>query len=553
MRLIDILYEQGQKIRDALALWNEDTRLTYGEMWENVEKQSACFRRTGIVEGTKVAIKISATMEKIIAILVVMHLRAKFIVFENDKMTKIQMDELMGEVGCTRLITLGKAAKDGMEYEISDTGVKAHESKNEKNNEFFYITTSGSTGKAKLIAKEDEELYECALNLKYNTNFRTGGNGMQFCSLHFAFGYVELFCQLIFGNSIYCYPAEERTNVIFLLDCIRKYSVDTVYMPTVVFDLLLKSDDFLSEYPKSLRQIVVGGSKLSVDEAAAKVLLKNNLKLYNCYGCAEFLMIAVHECSFEKDDLTNVPAGRKGMFTKIRLDCEDQDKGLLYVGEALVENNECKNDEMHCTGDLCAINEFGEIVILGRRGSQIKINGCRMDIEDIRRYLLKLSAVKECCICLVKTEKDKFQMFAFIITNGVQDIKAIRESLSEMIPQYMIPMYIEIIDEIQRLPSGKYDKVYMSAKAQALVNEQKCKSDKVMSTVLKMISVENESNLNNENLCDQKFGELGFDSIMIAMFIYQIEKEFNKKISFKEIGSLNNCSVGEVVRYICER
>lgn len=546
-KLVELLREQGMEAGDNLAIWNEGESYSYKELWKCIEEQANYLRQAGIVAGSRIAININSTMEKIIAILTVMYNGAKFIVFENDKITQAQMDELIQEVGCTHLVEVKAPMENDQRFEITIINQDEHGT---EDNKLFYITTSGSTGKAKLVGKEDEEIFECALNLKYNTGFMTGGKGMQFSSLHFAFGYIELFCQLLFGNSIYCYPEEERTNVGFLLECIRKYDIETVCMPTVVFDLLLKTDGFLKDYPGSLHQVIVAGSKLSMEESAARVLEKNNLKLFNYYGCSEYFTISVHECSWKKDDLSNIPVGKKGMFTKIKIEGEDSDKGILYVGNQFVND---ENAVLHCTGDICKISPSGEITLLGREGSQIKINGCRVDTEDIRRYLLKLSSVRECCVCPVKTDENTTKLFAFVVPNGEQDKETIHENLSEFIPKYMIPTYMEMTDEIQRLPSGKHNKVAMTQKAQTIVDEQKLCNEKTMHAIIKKLGLGSFEDNDQESIAEVKLEELEFDSITFAMFLYRIEKEYNKKINWQEILNLNHCSVREVVQYICEK
>lgn len=544
-KLIELLREHGMKAGDSLALWNEEERYVYKELWEYVEKQAGYMSQKGIGQGYTVAININATMDKIIAILSVMYIGAKFIVFENDKMTQTQMEGLIQEVGCTHLLEVKNPIEDDQRFKISIINRNKQEY---DDNKIFYITTSGSTGKAKVVAKEDDEIYECALNLKYNTSFAPGEKGMQFSSLHFAFGYIELFCQLLFGSSIYCYPEEKRTNIDFLLECIKKNDIETVYMPTVVFDLLLKTESFLKDYPQSLHQIIVAGSKLSIENTAAHILAKNKLKLFNYYGCSEYFTIAVHECSWKEDDLSNVPVGKKGMFTQIKIG-DDSDKGILYVGSRYVND---ENAILHCTGDICKINPLGEITLLGREGSQVKISGCRVDMEDIRSYLLKLPSVRECCVCPVKTEGNTTKLFAYVVMNDEQKKEAIREELSKLIPEYMIPTYMEITDKILRLPSGKYNKVLMTKKAQAIVDEQRIRNNMMIHEILEELGVGNFRDGNNKHIEDVRIDELGLDSITLAMFLYRIQEEYNKKFNWKKISNLGHCTLKEVVSDIFE-
>lgn len=555
--VICLLEEQVEQNSERIALMDEEISLTYFELWEKIKEVADVFAENGIISGMMVSICIDSSKEKIVAMLAVLYLRAKFIVFEKDKLSLQQIQDLLYESRCQSCIKLDKTQDGYFNYKVVNTenkDIKIDLCTKCEDDVIYYITTSGSTGKAKLVPKTNKDIVSSIINIKYNTKLFWGGTGLQFCSFHFAFAYIELFSQLLLGNTIFCYPAEERINVRFLCDIINRNNVDTIFMPTVVFNLLSKSAKILLDFPKTLKQIIVAGEKLSVDEKMADVLIANNVSLFNYYGCAEIITICIHQCSLRTDDLMNVPVGKKNMFINFKIIGERTNEGCLYVYNVYNEYYGDLDDlsAYHNTGDLCRINESGEISIIGRCDNQIKINGCRIDIDDVQHYILKLNVIKECCICLVPFGIQEKTMFAFITTNYLISKDEIIHDLKEVMPEYMIPSFIEIVSKIDVLPSGKFDKVKMSKKATELIDKRKrildsiYEEDVIIDMLKKMTGIMDKK----ENILNMKLSECGLDSITFAFFLTQIEKQCMKKIICNELGVLRDYTLEQFIQYV---
>ncbi|MFR3072499.1 MAG: AMP-binding enzyme, partial [Paeniclostridium sp.] len=106
----------------------------------------------------------------------------------------------------------------------------------------------------------------------------------------------------------------------------------------------------------------------------------------------------------------------------------------------------------------------GNIYYCGRKDFQIKLNGFRIEIEDIENNLRKVDNVKN-AIVLPVYKNEKIAYLKGIVElkedNELGNIKngmIIKKELGKYIPSYMIPRNIKIIDEFPTNINGKIDR-----------------------------------------------------------------------------------------------
>ena len=99
------------------------------------------------------------------------------------------------------------------------------------------------------------------------------------------------------------------------------------------------------------------------------------------------------------------------------------------------------------------------LVFHGRIDTQVKLRGYRVELADIESHLL-VSPHIEAAACVVQGTGGVQQLVAFLVPNAgvAPDIEALRRTLSEKLPPYMVPARFEIIDEMPTTTSGKLDR-----------------------------------------------------------------------------------------------
>lgn len=120
-------------------------------------------------------------------------------------------------------------------------------------------------------------------------------------------------------------------------------------------------------------------------------------------------------------------------------------------------------DRMYRTGDLGRLTAEGEIEYLGRADAEVKVRGHRVDLGEIETSLQENPAVQAAVVTLIDKEINGGRLAAFILLAGaVDEVDALRHDLHAhmraRLPGYMVPDFIDVIDDIPLMPSGKADR-----------------------------------------------------------------------------------------------
>ena len=121
------------------------------------------------------------------------------------------------------------------------------------------------------------------------------------------------------------------------------------------------------------------------------------------------------------------------------------------------------------TGDLCRM-EGGMVYYFGRLDGQIKLNGFRVELEDVEQNLLKLSNIARAAVLPVTIDGTVQSLTAFVMLekpdglSSLQRARQIKAALGNLLPAYMIPRKILVVDAFPLNTNGKIDKKALSAK-----------------------------------------------------------------------------------------
>jgi D-alanine--poly(phosphoribitol) ligase subunit 1 len=134
------------------------------------------------------------------------------------------------------------------------------------------------------------------------------------------------------------------------------------------------------------------------------------------------------------------------------------DPGLTQ--EAFGQNrlNPHYHERVYRTGDLvCLSKEDGKVHFVGRRDSQIKHQGYRVELGEIEHALCRIAGIDEAVA--LHTIRDGVSFIVAVVAsgNGLQ-ADAIRREVSKTIPAYMIPGRIDVLDRLPKNTNGKVDR-----------------------------------------------------------------------------------------------
>lgn len=126
-----------------------------------------------------------------------------------------------------------------------------------------------------------------------------------------------------------------------------------------------------------------------------------------------------------------------------------------YVGTTKDPFIKIDNTRFYKTGDICEINENGNYLFIGRKDSQVKVDGYRIEISDVENKLKKVIPGRQIVVVHLSNAEKLCSLHAFITGDPIEELKSI---IKDSVPDYMCPRTFNFIDSIPLNLNGKTDR-----------------------------------------------------------------------------------------------
>lgn len=204
-----------------------------------------------------------------------------------------------------------------------------------------------------------------------------------------------------------------------------------------------------------------------------------------------------------------------------------------------------RHGRVYRTGDFGIMHQEGYIEFLGRKDYQVKINGYRIELQEIENALTSNYDIEN---CVVKVQTDQFGdvLIAYYTANSEVNEVELKTSLKGILPDYMIPKYFMKIDCFYLNSNGKIDRNKLP-KFNIKVNRKENGVIAKTDTERKVCNiVEDVLQVSGVQISDDFF-EIGGDSLRATEFVAKVEKIFKVKIGFE---IFENSKISDVVETI---
>ncbi|MCU0288009.1 MAG: amino acid adenylation domain-containing protein, partial [Acidobacteria bacterium] len=337
----------------------------------------------------------------------------------------------------------------------------------------YIIYTSGSTGKPKGVMVEHRNVVRLVKNTNY-IKFQPGDRILQTGALTFDASTFETWGALLNGLTLYLVRNENMLATEKLKKITRDYQISIMWMTSPLFNQKVEADiDIFA----GLRTLLVGGDKLSpvhIDRLRKRF---PQVYIINGYGPTENTTFSTtYLINGEYNE--NIPIGNPiANSTAYIVNGAGELQpigapGELWVGGDGVSRGYMNNPELtadkfihyhhfstsihrsrlYRTGDMGRWLKNGNIEFLGRRDSQVKVRGFRVELGEIENELLKHKNIKECVVIAKQDE-----IAAYIISDKELNISELKKYLSVKLPAYMIPSQFAQLEKIPLTTNGKVD------------------------------------------------------------------------------------------------
>lgn len=328
------------------------------------------------------------------------------------------------------------------------------------NNIVYIIFTSGSTGEPKGVPISKDNLNNFITwenSLEPLCNYKNI-NVLNQASFSFDLSVADFYYSLCNGHTLIALDNDIQEDYDETFKVFKDIDV-AVMTPSFMKMCLINNDFNFKNYP-NFKCVYFCGEQLEVK--TVKKIFEDfpELQIINAYGPTEATS-AVSAKLITKDMLEEdiLPVGEVGNFaTDIIIDNDEIVLKGKSVFQGYLGNSERKEskDTFYRTGDIGYIKD-GNLYCKGRKDNQVKYLGYRIELNDIENNLLKINDVKDCAVIakynsnnIVKTIK------AFVVTS--KDKKYIKDELSKLLPHYMIPKTIVLMNRLPINQNGKIDR-----------------------------------------------------------------------------------------------
>ncbi|WP_167349931.1 amino acid adenylation domain-containing protein, partial [Rhodococcus qingshengii] len=258
--------------------------------------------------------------------------------------------------------------------------------------------------------------------------------------------------------------------------------VTVVNMSPSAFEAVVSCDD--QSALSALDVVFLGGESIRLNRLGG--LLSSGVRVVNSYGPTEASdVVSFHTVTAH--DTVSVPIGKS--VPNVDLFILDQSLGLvppgvvgeLYVGGVGVGRGYGKRSaltaerfvaspfavggsgdvgsggRLYRTGDLVKWNAQGELEYIGRSDFQVKLRGQRIELGEIESALIAHDSVADAVVVLHTDAVFGDSLIAYVIGTAV-DSSAVLNSAREVLPSYMVPSQIMVLDAFPLNASGKLDR-----------------------------------------------------------------------------------------------
>ena len=114
------------------------------------------------------------------------------------------------------------------------------------------------------------------------------------------------------------------------------------------------------------------------------------------------------------------------------------------------------------TGDIVRALDGGDLVFIGRRDHQVKLSGYRVELGEIEAALRAQPGVVEAAALAWPPGSIPAEKIISAVSGNALNGDALRSRLLEVLPAYMVPSRIHLVEAMPRTSSGKLDRRTLS-------------------------------------------------------------------------------------------
>ena len=501
-----VIHKQSLTLGDgkpAVCAW--DASYTYSELDSLASRLASYLTELGVGSNTVVPLCFEKSAFTVVAMLAVLKAGASFVPLEakhpearlsdivQDANGTIALCSLRYQQLCNRIANKAIPITDRMLKDLPPASSTLPRCTT--NSAAYIIFTSGTTGKPKGTIVEHAAFCTSAYAHGSIMQINQSSRVLQFASHSFDASVMEILTTLVCGGCV-CIPDEE-SRLSNITQVINDLQVNWTLL-TPSFVQTIKPTDV-----PCLQTLVMGGEAMSQTHISTWC---DKVNFMNAYGPSETSVVATVNADVTvKSGPTNIghAVGSRswvvnpldhdflapiGSIGELLVEGPILARGYLNnpqkTSEAFIENprwtshfGQCIGKRMYKTGDLVKYTADGSMVFFGRKDTQVKLHGQRLELGEVEHHLSTDNVIKHALAAIPASGNCRKRLVAVLSLEASSRSKSsstelevvssdvvafylsgIRERVASLLPPYMIPSKWIILKDLPLQPSGKLDR-----------------------------------------------------------------------------------------------
>ena len=562
--ILNLFKKQVRKNPLKTAVIANNQSITYQDLDEKSSKLANYMLNNGIHSKDIVGLMLHRSVETAIGLLAIIKCGATYLPIDPDypiDRINYMMENSLANFVLVNSKTYSLLPSDYCKINIDLSNTEIYNSSYansfiniEPENIAYLIYTSGSTGKPKGVKISHKNLGNFVNSMKELIDFNKNKTMVSVTTICFDIFGLELWCSLCFGLKLVIANEEEQNSPELLNKLCLDNNVNIIQTTPSRFSTIFEEKNNL-EFLKNVTEILVGGEPLN-DKLLNVMKTESKAKIYNVYGPTETTIWSTVKNLTKENYLT---IGKPIANTQIYILNKNQKllpintPGELYIGgdgvsegymnrvdlttEKFIDSPFIDNSKIYNTNDLAYFTENGEIVHLGRTDFQVKVRGYRVELGEIEAIIQKNSNVNNTCVTLKKLDNGHEVLVAYYTvksTKSSQNVEnELKNSISEALPNYMMPNFFVQLDKMPYTQNGKIDRKSLplpkaSNKIKDIIGPRNETDKKIIEILEKIL------NISSISITDTIM-DLGGDSLTAITLSTKLSTIFNVHISIKNL------------------
>ena len=531
-------------------------RLTYNELDKRSDCLAAELLNNGLQLGEPVGILMKRTVLLPVALFAVLK-AGGFYVPLNTTFPSERINTMIAD--CNIKIIISDCKVDGVNFSEKkilnpDVILNMHEDqidimRAKADMPTYILYTSGSTGKPKGVVIHHRALYNFILSMKRQLADLDCSTILSSTSYSFDIFGLEMYLSISKGMTVAMATDEERLDPAALGRIIRENNVDMIQMTPTGIKMLLPAIGRQNALER-IKCILVGGEAVS-ESLLAQLQNSTDARIFNMYGPTETtIWSTICELTERKNVRIGYPLANQQVYV---LDNHLKRQpvnvpGELYIAgdgvgigywnleqltaERFIDNPFGKG-KMYRTGDIVRFDRNYMLEFLGRKDTQVKIRGHRIECDEVAQNIISYPGIIDAAVIGRKDSFDTDILVCYYVSNDGIDVSAKKNHIQSFLPDYMVPSIFARVESIPLTPSGKLDIQMLSTLS---IDTNKLIAAPETELQLRLVQIWKSVLDNGRNIgIDDNFFEIGGHSLLASVLIAEIANKTGATLSIRDV------------------